>query len=64
MLLNHPPAWMANYARSLVTNRVAQKAAWQAGQIGLQLEINKSKELIGIEERYRNDQIKRAQRGR
>lgn len=45
-----------------IHNRVGRRAAFLSGQMSLQLEIAKPQELIGIEERYRNDLIKRAQR--
>jgi hypothetical protein len=47
-----------------IHNRVGRRAAFLSGQMSLQLEIAKSEQLIGIEERYRNDLIKRAQRKR
>lgn len=51
------PPFMASY----IHQRVGRRAAYIAGEIGLQLEINKSKRLIGIEERYRNDLIRKEQ---
>lgn len=52
------PVWMSTY----IQQRVGKRAAYISGSLTLQLEISKSQRLIGIEERYRADQIKKGER--
>jgi hypothetical protein len=52
------------FVEDIIRSRVGKRAAFLSGQMSLQLEIAKSEQLIGIEERYRNDLIKRGQRTR
>jgi hypothetical protein len=47
-----------------IYRRVSERAALISEQTMCECELGKSVQLIGIEERYRNDMIKKAQRRR
>lgn len=50
------------FMAAYIQRRVSMRAAYISGRIALDLEIRKPPALIGIEDRYRTDKIKRIER--